>query len=148
MRFTIKDVMKSKVAGLNQHLNKPFKKAITEIGGRKVSQHFKKKSAALDWLGWNLLYWCNEHIVILEEEYLFHLERKWRADWAIPSLKILIEFEGGIFLENSGHNTAKHYTKDTDKYRGAAKLGYIVLRYTALNYKTVLNDLNDILKSK
>ncbi|MBK7885496.1 MAG: hypothetical protein IPJ81_18155 [Chitinophagaceae bacterium] len=107
-----------------------------------MAKHFKKKNKHLDWMGWNLLYWCNEHAVILEEEHQFNPERKWRFDWAIPALKIAIEYEGGIFMEKSGHTSARGMTKDTDKYNSAQALGWVVLRFTALNYKNLLTELN------
>lgn len=106
----------------------------------------KYDSKALDWLGWNLLYWCNEQAVLLEREFKFCEERGWRFDWAIPAKKWAIEFEGGVFMENSGHNTAKHYNKDTEKYNKATVLGWKVIRITAMNYTTVLKTLNEMVK--
>lgn len=104
----------------------------------------QKKSKALIWLDWNLQYWCNEKALTLEKEYQF-CERGWRFDYCIPALKIAIEYEGGIFLQKSGHNTARHYTKDSDKYNRAAVLGWKVIRVTALNYTTVLKTLNEMI---
>lgn len=94
---------------------------------------------------WNLLYWCNEKALQLEEEHRFHSERLFRFDFAIVSLKIAIEYEGGIFMEKSGHNTAKHYTKDANKYNLAVEGGWKLLRYTAINYKNVIQDLKKII---
>lgn len=142
--FTTEWLKKSKVADINRHITSHQHKKEVTPGGRKVAKHFKKRSPALDWLGWNLLYWCNDQAVTLEEEYLFHVTRRWRFDWAIPSLMIAVEFEGGVFEKIGGHTTAKGYTKDTDKYREAAKDGWILLRYTTLNYKNLIKDLNDI----
>jgi very-short-patch-repair endonuclease len=106
-----------------------------------------KKSKALEWLELNLQYWCNERALTLEREVVFDEKRKWRFDFAIRSYKIAVEFEGGIFLKNSGHNTAKHYTKDTEKYNRAQVLGWKVIRITAMNYETVLEQLNEIIKN-
>lgn len=74
------------------------------------------------------------------EEYRFHPKRRWRFDFAIPELMIGIEYEG-LVSEKSGHTTFKGYTKDTEKYNEAQKLGWIVLRYTALNYRNFTEDL-------
>lgn len=103
------------------------------------------KSKALIWLDWNLQYWCNEKALTLEKEYRF-CDRGWRFDYCIPALKIAIEYEGGIFMEKSGHNTARHYTKDSDKYNRASVLGWKVIRVTALNYTIVLKTLNEMIK--
>lgn len=105
-----------------------------------------KVSKEKAWLSDNLLYWANNKCLHIETEYKFHAEKKWRSDWAIPALKILIEFEG-IICAKSRHTTITGYSNDATKYREASKLGYIILRYTALNYKEVLNDLNQILSN-
>lgn len=117
--------------------------------GRIVSKHFKKRSAEKEWLSWNLLFFCNENCLTLKEEYRFDRGgRKWRSDYCIESLKVLIEYEG-LISDVSRHTTIKGYSADTDKYREAAKQGWIVLRYTALNYRNVLNDIrSELLKTK
>ena len=73
-------------------------------------------------------------------EYVFHPKRKFRFDWAIPDLKIAIEYEG-LMSEKSGHTTVTGYTKDCEKYNLAALMGWKVLRYTALNYKHLYRDI-------
>lgn len=69
-----------------------------------------------------------------EKEYKFHPVRKFRFDWAIPELKIAIEYEG-LNSRKSRHTTKKGYTMDCEKYNLAVQLGWHVLRYTALNYE-------------
>lgn len=105
----------------------------------------ENKSKALTWLNWNLQYWCNERSLTLETEYKFCDDRGWRFDFCIPAHKIAIEFEGGIFMKNSSHNTAKMYNKDTNKYNRATVLGYKIIRVTAMNYTTVLKTLNEMI---
>lgn len=105
-------------------------------------------SKALTWLKWNLMYWCNERSLTLEEEYRFCNDRGWRFDFCITAHKIAIEFEGGIYMQNSGHNTARHYSKDTDKYNRASVLGYRIIRVTAMNYTTVLKTLNEMIANE
>ncbi len=80
-----------------------------KTGGRIVAKHFQKRSKEKDYIAWNLLFWCNEKAVTLEEEYKFHPERNWRSDWAIAAFKILVEFEGGIFMQKSGHTKCKRH---------------------------------------
>lgn len=79
------------------------------------------------------------------EEFQFHPIRKFRFDWAIPSIKIAIEYEG-LMSEKSGHTTISGYTKDCEKYNLACVCGWKVLRYTAKNYTNIENDLKKILK--
>ena len=111
--------------------------------GKSSAPNYKSKG--LDYISWNMMYWCNEKCLQLETEFIFNPDRKWRFDFAIPSIKVAVEFEGGIFLKNSGHNTARHYTKDAEKYNSAAIQGWRVLRFTAKNYKNLLTELNKCL---
>lgn len=107
-----------------------------------------KKGKALEWLEWNLMYWSNERALSMVREHQFDEQRKWRFDFCWPAIRVALEFEGGIFLAKSGHNTAKHYNKDTDKYNRAAVLGWDVIRVTAMNYKSSLQILNEIVCQK
>lgn len=67
----------------------------------------------------------------LEPEFQFHPERKWRADFAHPGSRTLIEIEGGIFLRSGGrHNRGGGYARDAEKYLEAALHGWTVLRLT------------------
>jgi hypothetical protein len=144
MGLTIKDLEKlqklGKIRGFQVRELKPVK---VEVGGRIVTKHWGKVSKEKDWLGSNLLFWCNEKALTLQEEYKFHVERNFRLDYFIPALKLGIEYEG-IMSEKSRHTTVTGYSKDTDKYRLAAMEGINVLRYTPLNYKNVIDDLNEI----
>lgn len=119
-----------------------------QAGKKLVKKMPASKSAALAWLDRELKTWAKENCWFLHTEFRFDKVRKFRFDWALfsPYDKVAIEFEGGIFLKKSGHNTATHYTKDTEKYNLATVLGWKVLRYTALNYKNVIEDLNKLLK--
>ena len=75
-----------------------------------------------------------------ETEYRFHPIRKWKFDWAIPSLKVAVEYEG-IMAQKSRHTTVSGFTKDTEKYNAAQILGWVVLRYTTINHKQLKDDL-------
>lgn len=76
-----------------------------------------------------------------EKEYKFNPQRKWRFDFAIPEMKIGIEYEG-LMSAKSRHTTITGFSNDTEKYNAAQALGWRVLRYTALNYKQMGSDLN------
>ena len=78
-------------------------------------------------------------------EHRFHETRQWRFDVAIPSLKIAIEYEG-IMSRKSRHTTVTGYTKDCEKYNAATIAGWRVLRYNAINYKSLGDDLRLIIK--
>jgi hypothetical protein len=148
MKITLKDLEKMKRDGTIRGFTVPDKQnKCKDTGGRVVSRHWEKRSKEKDYIGWNLLYICNENMLELQEEYVFHPDRKFRFDWFIPGIKTAVEFEG-LMSEKSRHTTVTGYSKDTQKYNLAAAMGFTVLRYTALTYKNLINDLNDILKSK
>lgn len=62
-------------------------------------------------------------------EFVFDPARKWRADFAFPRAKLLIELEGGVH-SGGRHTRAAGFIADAEKYNAAAMLGYHVLRYT------------------
>jgi len=83
-------------------------------------------------------------------EFRFHGERKWRADFAIPSRMILIEIEGGIW-SGGRHTRGGGFAGDMEKYNAAAVLGYRLLRYTpsqcrAKQITRIINDVRDAIK--
>lgn len=78
------------------------------------------------------------------EELQFDDKRKFRFDWAIPSLRIGIEYEG-IFSTKSRHTTVNGFSEDCIKYNLAVCAGWQVLRYTAKNYLNVEKDLEKII---
>jgi very-short-patch-repair endonuclease len=65
----------------------------------------------------------------VETEFKFNPTRKWRADFAIPSVKLLIEIEGGFWIAGR-HSRGGGGEADMDKYNTAAIMGYAVLRFT------------------
>lgn len=105
--------------------------------GRIVTKSYKSQSPGLRYITDFLIAFCSQNNLKLLEEYRFDDLRRWRFDFAIVSLKIAVEFEGGIFKNNGGHTGPKHYTKDTEKYNRANELGWKVYRFTALNYKNI-----------
>lgn len=72
-----------------------------------------------------------------EQEYKFHAERNWRADFLISGTKILIEVEGGIW-SGGRHTRGKGFIADMEKYNAAAILGFKVLRFDTQQVKSGL----------
>jgi len=70
-----------------------------------------------------------------EQEYKFHPDRNWRADFFITGTNILIEVEGGIW-SGGRHTRGKGFTADCEKYAEATLLGYIVVRFTSSQVKS------------
>ena len=66
-----------------------------------------------------------------QREYRFDPDRKFRADWCLSELRILVEYEGGVFQQGKSHSNGVDYTDDCEKYAIANILGYIVIRVTA-----------------
>ena len=72
-----------------------------------------------------------------EQEYKFHPERKWRADFFITGTNILIEVEGGIW-SGGRHTRGKGFIADMEKYNAAAIMGFKVLRFDTQQVKSGL----------
>ena len=78
------------------------------------------------------LYWRSIGGPELLREFVFHPERKWRADFAHLESRTLIEIEGGVFLAGGGrHNRAAGFVADAEKYMEAFLAGWSVVRLTA-----------------
>lgn len=77
------------------------------------------------------------------KEYRFHPTRRWRFDYAIPSHKIAIEVEGGVWIQGR-HTRGSGFIKDMEKYNAAAALGWRLIRVTPQNLIT--NQTLDIIK--
>ena len=80
------------------------------------------------------------------KEHQFDLQRKFRFDYAVPELKLAIEYEG-LMSDKSGHTTIAGYSKDCSKYNLATAQGWKVLRYTALNYSDLAQDIELFLRN-
>lgn len=106
--------------------------------GNRIPKASKEKG----WMGWNLLYWANTHALELKTEHRFTDDRRFKFDWAFPAVKIAIEYEGLNSLK-SGHTTMAGFTSNTDKYNLAQSMGWIVLRFTLINYKTLPTQLEN-----
>jgi very-short-patch-repair endonuclease len=77
------------------------------------------------------LYWRGLGGPELKTEFLFHSERKWRADFVHLESRTLIEIEGGIFINGGGrHNRAAGFIADAEKYLEAFLAGWSVVRLT------------------
>jgi very-short-patch-repair endonuclease len=77
------------------------------------------------------LYWRGLAGPELRREFVFHAERKWRADFAHVESRTLIEVEGGIFIKGGGrHNRAAGFIADAEKYLEAFLDGWSVVRLT------------------
>jgi very-short-patch-repair endonuclease len=63
------------------------------------------------------------------KEYRFHPVRKWRFDYAIPTHKIALEVEGGVWT-GGRHTSSTGFLKDMEKYNTGTLLGWRIFRTT------------------
>jgi len=64
-----------------------------------------------------------------EREYRFHVERRWRLDFAWPRHMIAAEVEG-VTYQGGRHQRRKGYEMDCEKYNAATIAGWTLLRFT------------------
>lgn len=69
-----------------------------------------------------------------EREYRFHAERKFRLDFAFPSLKCGVEINGGIFSQGA-HGRPTNIMRDLEKSNLLVMDGWRVLRFSPQQVK-------------
>ncbi|MFI9459844.1 DUF559 domain-containing protein [Acinetobacter sp. NPDC052428] len=70
-----------------------------------------------------------------EQEFKFHPDRKWRADFHLVDKKILVEVEGAIW-SGGRHTRGKGYIGDMEKYNAATMMGFQVIRFSTDQVKS------------
>lgn len=68
-------------------------------------------------------------------EYRFDTKRRWRADFAWPEQRVLVEVEGGHWT-GGRHTRGSGFDKDCEKYNEAALFGWKLIRVTSTHIKT------------
>jgi len=56
-------------------------------------------------------------------------KRSYKADFAFPEVKLVVEIEGGHFSRTSGHSGGKAIRKDIKRFNLLTELGWAYLRY-------------------
>lgn len=65
----------------------------------------------------------------LVREFRFDKTRRWRADFARESARVLIEIEGGVWTRWR-HLSPRGFLNDAEKYLTATLQGWVVIRLT------------------
>jgi len=65
----------------------------------------------------------------------FHDKRQWRADFLWKQPRVIVEIDGGIWLQtetgrSKGHAHPERFIADIEKLNAATLLGYRILRFT------------------
>lgn len=84
-----------------------------------------------------------------KREYKFHPKRRYKADFAWPELRLLVEVEGGQYT-NGRHYRPQGYEADCEKYNLAALEGWTVLRFTTsmIHDGRAISTIEDFLKGR
>jgi very-short-patch-repair endonuclease len=77
------------------------------------------------------LFWL--HLMCLDiempqPEFRFHPTRKWRLDFAWPSLRIAVELEGAVWT-GGRHTRGGGFLADMEKYNALTSMGWRLLRF-------------------
>lgn len=74
-----------------------------------------------------------EGLPLPECQYRWHETRQFRADFAYPGMKVLVEVQGGIYANKSGesgrHTTGIGYEADRARSNLAQRCGWMILEY-------------------
>jgi very-short-patch-repair endonuclease len=69
-------------------------------------------------------------------EHKFHPVRRWRFDYAVPRIKLAVEYDGYSSTGHQGrHASLVGMTGDAEKLNHATGLGWRVLQFTALFFR-------------
>jgi very-short-patch-repair endonuclease len=137
----MEQLKRSKVAGLNRQVIEDLEKP-----AKKDKRLPNQPAPQVLWMWGQLAAWSLKSGIQVVQELPFHPVRKWRFDFALPVKMVAIEYEG-IFSEKSGHTTHKGYIKDVEKYNEAQALGWDVIRFTAKDYRKVIETLEKHLQN-
>lgn len=82
-------------------------------------------------MGWRqpglvLQFWLSIGLAGAVAEYRFHLQRKWRFDFAFPASRVAVEVQGGLFSRGR-HTRGAALVKEYEKLTAAAVAGWRVL---------------------
>jgi very-short-patch-repair endonuclease len=82
-----------------------------------------------------------------EREFRFDKVRLFRADFAWPDHRLLVEVEGGIWMSKGGHNTGRGILRDIEKGNLAASNNWLYLRFAPehINSGQALDVIEDVL---
>lgn len=73
---------------------------------------------------------------VIEREYQFHAERRWRFDFAFVAQRVAVEIDGrGMGSEAGGHHTVGGALRDAEKQNHACALGWRVLHLPTTELK-------------
>lgn len=75
----------------------------------------------------------------VETEFRFHPVRRWRFDYAVPEIRLAVEYNGhGGFVRAGGvsrHGSIIGMTGDAEKLNAAVGCGWRVLQFTTLHFR-------------
>ena len=86
-----------------------------------------------------------------ETEVQFHPRRKWRFDYCWRLEMLAVEIDGGTWIPGGGrHNRGEGFLKDMEKLNQAQILGWVVLRFTPDQVKTMVavNEIAAVLRGR
>lgn len=74
----------------------------------------------------------------VETEFRFHPARRWRFDYAVPSIQLAVEYNGhgqtGHKNHVGGHGSIVGISHDAEKLNAAQLLGWKIIQFTALHF--------------
>lgn len=76
-----------------------------------------------------LAFQLNAYGIPFERQFYYARPRKFRADFALPKHRLLIEVVGGIY-NGKAHGSVTGILADIERLNHATRAGYLMLRFT------------------
>lgn len=73
----------------------------------------------------------------LESEYKFHEGRKFKVDYCHLKSGVVVEIEGGVFMQKGGHSSVTGILRDIEKYNLLTLRGFKLIR---LHNRTIISE--------
>jgi len=83
-----------------------------------------------------------------KRQYQFHPQRKFRADFAWPEHRLIVEVMGSTWIPNTGHTSGRGIQRDYEKSNLAQLMGYTYLQFTRKDIEdgTALSTIEEVIR--
>lgn len=85
-------------------------------------------------------------LTTFERQYLYVPGRKFSADFAWPEQRVLVEVQGGVWVDKSGHSGGTGIKRDNERLNFASINNWRMLRFTTADVTSHIGDVIDTIE--